>query len=123
MREDFSIKKGTVTVYINILFTYMLVQIKILLFMLHPAFQSMKHEILKTLKFKTFGLIFRWNIPIPLFFRLSERKVLNPNGRICQTIVRNVCMLVILEFLSPTVHTNICRSLEYLLKVAYFTAF
>ena len=71
-------------------------------------------------------LFFQKNM-FPLFLRLPDRKVFDPNGPyICtnQTKIRNVCLSVILSVVvvvwsAPTAYTNLCRGLEYLPKIQY----
>ena len=63
------------------------------------------------------------------FFCHFRKKVLDQNGpyiSTIQTILRNVCLTVILEFSLPSsvcvfapAYTSLCRGLQYLVKVRY----
>ena len=75
-----------------------------------------------------FSLGYFYSNPMfPLFLKLSEKRVLDPNGpciNTLQTILRNVCLSVILKFYPLSVvygasaaYTSLCRGLKFLLNV------
>ena len=76
-----------------------------------------------------FGLFFKLT-HVSTIFMISEKKVLDPNEPFIitfQTILRNTCLLVILEFCLMSVvvysvsaaYTNLWWGLKYLLKVPF----